>query len=204
MKKTGIILLVCVFLAGSANIMAQKIKIKKGSLDFLKGTEVLNVTFDYSGMGVGKFDNEEDYIEKKRKDYNEDEPGKGDRWAEHWVNDREKSYEPKFMELCNAYLEKADIDAKKDHPEAEYTMIVHTVFTEPGFNVGIARKNAEIDAEVSIVKTSAPDDVKAFITVKKSPGRSFGGGDFDTELRISEAYAKMGKELGKLIYKKTK
>jgi hypothetical protein len=34
------------------------------------------------------------------------------------------------------------------------------------------------------------------------PGRGAFGGDFDTEYRIGEAYAKCGKELAEIIYKK--
>ena len=55
MKRILVFLLIQTFLSG-VYLNAQKITVKKGSLDFLKGQKSLLATFDYSNMGVGKFD----------------------------------------------------------------------------------------------------------------------------------------------------
>lgn len=86
-------------------------------------------------------------------------------------------------------------------PKAKYTLIYKTTFTEPGFNVGVMRKNATIDGEAWIVETADKNKVIAKIAVTKAPGRMFGGFDFDTGERISEAYAMAGRALARLIVK---
>ena len=182
---------------------SQKITLKSGDLKFLKEVTQINVEYDYSDMGVGKFKNEEDYIEKKVADYNEDEPGRGDTWRENWYADREHTYQRKFKELVNSQFAKRGVSIKiGDYEDAEYTLILHTTFTEPGFNVGVMRKDALINANAIFIETGKPENELAVVEIKKSPGRVAMGNDYDTELRIGEAYAKAGKELAYFIWKK--
>jgi hypothetical protein len=115
------------------------------------------------------------------------------------VADRENRYEPKFFEL---FQKASDLNAGK-YPSAKYTMIFHTISTEPGYNVGVMRGNAEINTEIQIVETANKNKVIARLTMNKALGRTFGGFDFDTGLRISEAYADGGKALGKYIKSKS-
>ncbi len=88
------------FVAVALSVMtmsAQKIKVVSGDITVLKGQSELDVVFDYSGMGVGKFKSEEEYVIKKIKDYNKKEAGRGDKWAKAWVEDRNSRFEPKFF-----------------------------------------------------------------------------------------------------------
>jgi hypothetical protein len=172
----------------------QKIKVKEGDASALKGEKALNIEFTYDNLGVGKFKNEEEYIAKKREEYNKKEEGKGDKWAEAWINDRSRAYEPQFLEQ---FLEKSNV---KNEKSAKYTLIFHTTFIEPGFNVGAWRKSASINAVVTIVETANRNKVVAVITIDNAPGRDAMGYDFDTSWRISEAYAKAGKSLAKFIW----
>lgn len=177
----------------SLTALAQKIKLKEGSLDVLKNETSINIEFTYDNMAVGKFDKEADYINKKKTEYNAKEAGRGDRWEKAWIDDRKNRFEPNFIELFTKHSEMAD--SKK----AKYTLIFHTTFTEPGFNVYVTRKNASIDAEVLIVETANRNNVIAKLTLDNAPGRTFMGNDWDTGERISESYAKAGKSLGKYI-----
>lgn len=201
MRTFKISLILCLLVIFSGGVNAQKIKLAKGKLDFLKEVKVIKVEYDYSDMGVGKFDDEADYVKQKVNDYNEDEPGRGDKWHEAWVSDRTDRYQPKFEELINKYLEDAGVIVSEGSQDAKYTMILKTTFTEPGFNVGVARKPALINAEVIFIETGSPDNELAKITVDKSPGGGAFGNDYDAGFRIQEAYAKCGKELGKYLYK---
>jgi hypothetical protein len=178
---------------------AQKISIQKGSLGAIKGQKML-ATFDYSGMAVGKFDKEEDYIAKKMEDYNKDEAGKGDKWAASWKGDRERRYEPKFEELFNKYGEKPGVSAFRSATDAKYEVNIHTIFTEPGFNVGVMRKPAYIDAIVTFKDRTTGEEI-AVLKVDNVPGMDAMGYDFDTGVRIEESYAKLGKSLAGFIAK---
>ena len=198
--KTKFKLLIPIFLLIVLATHAQKIKIVQGNLTPLKGQKEINTEFTYDNMKVGKFDKEDDYIKEKKGKYNEKEAGKGDRWEKSWKNDRQTRFEPRFIELFSK-LSMMNADVK---PTAKYTLIFHTIFTEPGFNVGIMRKNALINGEATIVETADHSKVICKLTVDKAPGRTFGGYDFDSGERIQEAYAVAGKGLGKFILSKTK
>jgi len=191
LKKT--LLLVASFIFVTA-LQAQKLKLKQGDIGVLKGLTSINVEFTYDNLSVGKM-TEAEYVKKKTEDYNEKESGKGDKWAEAWVADRKRAYEPQFLEQ---FEEKSNI---KNDKSAKYTLIFHTTFIEPGFNVGAWRKNAYIDAEVTIVEGNDTTKPIAVISIDNSPGRDAMGVDFDTSWRISEAYAKAGKSLAKFIGK---
>lgn len=172
---------------------AQKFKLQEGDLAALKGQTTINIEFTYDNMRVGKFDNEADYIADRTATYNKKEAGKGDAWAKSWVNDREARFEPKFIELFEKY---GDITNKK---KSKYTLIFHTKATEPGFNIGITSKPSDIDGEAIIVETEDRSKVVAKISVDNAKGRNFFGYDFDTGLRIAEAYEAAGKHLAKWL-----
>ncbi|MCU0457383.1 MAG: hypothetical protein MUE74_13900 [Bacteroidales bacterium] len=198
MKKLFVAVFV-LMLSSGLMLDAQKISIQKGSLGVIKGQKML-ATFDYSGMAVGKFDKEDDYIAKKMEDYNKDEAGKGDKWATSWKGDRERRYEPKFEELFNKYGEKPGVSAFRSATDAKYEVNIHTIFTEPGFNVGVMRKPAYIDAIVTFKDRASGEEV-AVVKVDNVPGMDAMGYDFDTGVRIEESYAKLGKSLAGFIAK---
>src|SRR5262249_19814200 len=151
------------------------IKLLEGNLAPLKDEKNINVEFAYDNMRVGKYDKEEEYVNDKKSTYNSKEPGKGDQWAKDWVGDRKYRYEPKFNELFEKYAEKTI------SPNAKYTLIFKTTFTEPGFNIAITRKSAAIDGEAWIVETANKNNVIAKIRVEKAPGKAFwSGNDYDT------------------------
>ncbi len=191
MKAVG--LMVLVFF--SINTSAQKIKLREGDISVLKGETAMNIEFIYDGTSVGSYTDEKEYIQKKVDDYNKKEPGSGDRFAKAWVGDRKTRFEPKFKELFEEHSKKL-VKAS-----AKYTMIFKTTSTEPGYNIYIKRKNAEIDAEVTIVETADRTKTIAVLSVSNAPGRTFGGNDYDTGSRLSEAYAVAGKRLGIFIEK---
>lgn len=174
---------------------AQKITVLEGDLKPLKEEKSVNIKFVYDDMQVGQM-TEEEYLNKKVAEFNEKEAGRGDRWRISWNDDRAALFEPKFIELFN----KSGNIGINNSPQ-KYTMIFHTIFTEPGFNVGVVRANASINAIVSIVETENPDNLIAKVQILNAPGRGALGFDFATGPRIMEAYAAAGKQLAKTIQK---
>lgn len=190
------LLLLTLFLIPSLGF-SQKIKYK-GDIKSLKEVTEYDVEFIFEGMAVGKFNTEKEYTNKKVSEYNEKEEGKGDTWLKNWEADRENRYIPKFLELINKTAkEKFSVEDK----DTDYVMIVKTTFTEPGYNVGVWRKDASIDLEITIKKKNDENPIVTF-TLKKAPGRGGMGYDFDTGYRIEQAYAKAGKSFGKFLRKK--
>ena len=179
----------------SITVNAQRIKLTQGDLAALKSETSIDFKFTYENMGVGKYKDEADYVTQKTADYNKKESGKGDTWAKAWVDDRAFRYEPKFIELFIKYS-----NMTRD-PQAKYTIIFNTYFTEPGFNVGVLRQSAKINGTATIVETANPSNVIAVVSIEKAPGGDWSGYDFDTGLRIQESYAEAGKGLAKFIKK---
>jgi hypothetical protein len=191
------ILLFCMLLSSAS--FAQKVKLVEGSLKPLKGQKAIRVEFTYDNMIVGKDLTEEDYIKRKKEEYNEKEAGRGEKWEKAWVDDRKERFEPQFVELFEKHS-----SMTTNANDAQYTLVFHTTRTEPGWNVGVMRAPARIDAEVSIQESANPDKVIARLTVVNAPGRDAAGFDFDTGYRIQEAYAKSGKEIAQLLVKQIK
>ncbi|MCG9910028.1 MAG: hypothetical protein MH137_01900 [Flavobacteriales bacterium] len=199
MKRTFALFIGVAFLA--SGVSAQKIKLVSGKLGFLKSEKSIAIEYDYSQMGVGKFKSEQDYLDKKSDEYNKKEPGKGDQWKQAWKNDRASRFQPKFEELLNKNTEKLGPVFGGGASGTPVVMVVKTTYTEPGYNIAISRAPAMINLEITFKQNGAE---AAKITLKGAPGATFGGYDFDTGLRIGEAYAKAGKELGKFITKMAK
>jgi hypothetical protein len=172
---------------------AQRIKTIEGDIAVLKSETAINIEFTYNDMSVGKFEHESEYLEKKKAEYNAKEPGRGEEWAKSWIADRKMVFQPKFIDL---FEKSTNMTVKA---AAKYTIIFHTTSTEPGYNIYVSHKNAEIDAEATIVETDNRAKIIAVISVKNAPGRTFSGNDFATGDRIAECYAVSGKKLGKFI-----
>jgi len=196
------LLVAVLLLLGITTLNAQKIVLKKGSLEKLKTEKFFNIEYVYDGMSVGKFDKEEDYVAKKVTEYNEKEKGRGDKWKKSWIADRKSRFQPKFEQLLNKYLDGKGVFVGEENKDAKYTMILKTTSTEPGFNIYVSRKPAMIDVILYIVESENHDNVIAEIVSKGNTGSGLGTNDFDSGARIQEAYAKCGKELGKWLTKK--
>jgi hypothetical protein len=179
----------------SQSIKAQHIKLMEGNLAPLRSESSIVLQFAYDNMRVGKYDKEDDYVNAKKDEYNRKDPGRGDNWAKNWVADRKGRFEPKFTELFEKH------SGLSSSNKAKYTLIFKTIFTEPGYNIGIMKNNAEIDAEIWIVETANPSNVIAKISLRNAPGRTYTGNDYDSGERISESYAVAGKNLGKFVKK---
>ncbi|HMU13010.1 MAG: hypothetical protein JST41_13330 [Bacteroidetes bacterium] len=182
---------------------AMRTILKKGDFSALQDQTSVLLVYDYSDMTVGKF-TEENYVNKKRDEYNKKESGRGDTWAGKWVGARTELYEPKFEELLNDRLAsgKSALKAGKDKTDAKYVIKVHTTETEPGYNVGVSRVPGYITAVMTLYEASAPDNVLGEVEIERAPAQGAMGFDFDAGGRIAEGYAKMGKEFGTWLTKK--
>jgi hypothetical protein len=201
------ILISFIFSLACGTAAAQKIRVVKGSLESIAAETAIGAVFTYEDMQVGKL-READYIERKVADYNEDEPGRGDTWRENWVNDRAERFEPKFLELFGKYMADGSrngggIALTPDDGQTKFIFVVNTYFTEPGFNVGIMRRNAAVTLDVDVVERATGESV-ARVLVENASANSFSGLDFDTGFRIQECYAKAGREYAKFLVRSLK
>ncbi len=186
-------------------------KFINGDVKFLKGQTSLNVKFDYDNMLVGNL-SEEAYITQETQKQNKMKSGSGDSWATKWKADKASRFEPQFMEWFNKSIKKLGIVATSVTGDAttKYSMIVKVIKTEPGVYIGVsafghdAGQETYITIMVSFVETTTPATDLATISVPKSVGTATSFANYDTGLRITDAYVIAGKTLGSFIAKNCK
>jgi hypothetical protein len=176
-------------------VKAQEVNLSKGNLAILKDETTINIEFIYEKMSVGDFSKEAEYIKKRTEELNEKSPGSGDAWAVKWQEDKVEKFEPKFI-LGFTKLSKMTVNK-----DAKYTLIFNTKALEPGYQAGIAKKNAGIDGTVTLVETANRTKKLAVLSVERPGENKFRGAAFDAGARIADAYYLTGQKVGKFIKK---
>jgi hypothetical protein len=198
-KKLNVALTVVLCMVAYTAFCGGKAKLLSGNLSSLKGNSI-SVSFVYDSMSVGKFKNESDYIAAKKQEYNAKEAVRGDKWEGLWKVDRVARFEPTFLDLVNKYAARTGMTFATSSDL--FKMVVKTTFTEPGFNIMVARQPAVINTEYTFLDGSGKEIAK--VSVTGATGSTFGVYDYDTGVRISEAYALSGKILGGFLSKMLK
>lgn len=200
MKK----LFLLMFFAISTVTMAQKFKIQSGDAKFIKGTEVVNVVFDYSDMKLLKENyTEEEYIPKRIAELNKKTEGSGDIWKKQWERSKEELWNPKFITVFNKVFSKENINTKlKENAESPYTLVVKVKWIYPGWDAGIMKQAAKVTTQLTFMET---DTKKVLCEIESvdSPGDQWGS-NFNNETRIGEGFAKTGKTLAQRIERDVK
>lgn len=163
-----------------------------GRLAALAGEKTLRMApVDYDGVRVEGTSEKDFLAASSRKDARD---------VENWHEAKRVKYPARFMELCNRVLEKVDVVVSEDAKDAKYSVVVKVLSIDPGWNVGIMRRPAMTQFRVSIVETANPNAV-LYSVDRSYPGADAWGYDFDQTYRISESFAKCGKEVGKILLK---
>jgi hypothetical protein len=177
---------------------AQEVDLTKGDLSILKGEASINFEFTYDKMAVGDFNKESDYIKKRIEELNAKEPGTGDKWHTEWEEQKKNYFGDKFMlGFFKSYEMKYDKSAR-------YTLIFNTKALEPGYQVGISKRNAGVDGTITVVETGKPEKKLAVLFVERKPETKWRGAAFDAKSRIGDAYYVDGLAVGKFFKKNVK
>jgi hypothetical protein len=185
--------LVIAFLFTYFSSNAQDVNQMKGNVFMLKDEKTVNVEFTYDKMSVGDYGKEAEYIKTKKKEMNDKEAGTGDTWAIKWEEDKAMRYEPKFI---LGFTNLSGFTIAKD---AKYTLIFNTKALEPGYSIGVSKRNAGIDGTVTIVETANRAKILATLSVERPDENKWRGAAFDAGSRIADAYYLSGQKVGKFI-----
>lgn len=181
------------------SLVAQKPILLEGEWQSLKNIEKFDLEFDYSNVEIPDFEKEDDYVNLKMKEKDADNPGDGLIWKKRYFADRDMHYEPRFEESFN---KRGNEKTAKTYDTSEYVLKVHTTKLYHGWNVGVMRKSARIDATIAIYKRG---EETAMFKVKYEDvkGADAMGYDFSIHTRVAEAYAKLAKSFLRDLKKKT-
>ncbi|MEO6491031.1 MAG: hypothetical protein ABIO04_13900 [Ferruginibacter sp.] len=179
----------------STVIQAQEVSQNKGDLAILKDQQSINIEFTYEKMRVGDYSKEEEYIKTRVKEMNTKEAGTGDSWAIKWAENKEMMFEPKFI---LGFTKTSKMTVAKD---AKYTLIFNTKALEPGYSIGVSKRNAGIDGVATIVETADRTKKLVVLSVERPEENKWRGAAFDAGSRIADAYFLSGQKIGKFIKK---
>lgn len=196
MKKTTLGLLATLF---TLSLVAQKPILLEGEWQSLKNIEKFDLEFDYSNVEIPDFEKEDDYVNLKMKEKDADNPGDGMIWKKRYFADRDMHYEPRFEESFN---KRGNEKTAKDYDNSEYVLKVHTTKLYHGWNVGVMRKAARIDATIAIYKRGEETPTLK-VKYEDVKGADAMGYDFSIHTRVAEAYAKLAKSFLRDLKKKT-
>lgn len=198
MKTIKFYLALAGVLLSSLTGFAQEVDLTKGDLSVLKGETSISFQFTYEKMAVGDFSKEADYIKKRVDELNAKEPGTGEKWLTEWEEQKKGYFGDKFMlGFTKGYEIKAEEGAK-------YTLIFNTKALEPGYQVGISKKNAGVDGTITLIETGKPEKKLAVLYVERKPETKWRGAAFDAKSRIGDAYYVDGMAVGKFFKKNIK
>lgn len=204
-------------MAATTAAFAQKTKITKGDFTELKGQTEVNVKYDYSKLecvGGGPFSKkkkpEAEWLEEVKNKKNEKEAGTGDDFVKRWNAAKQGAFEPNFeVKMADAW--KGTL-VKRGLDNAKYTLLIHVLYTDPGYSIGVSSADAYLSVAIDVVDASGNvsssltmDMIKGASPTKNIPGMGFDVGGLTFEKRLGESYEKMAKSLyGKVLKKALK
>lgn len=197
MKKIFLLLFVTV----TTMSFGQNLTIISGNLGFLKGQTEVNVERNY-GSPLFQADNfsETEYLERRHK---ETVAKKGEAAWKTWIDTWEQHVETIWTEKFVEGLNKSKKIKFAQNIEAKYTLIIRPTWMYAGWS-GFVTQPGKLSAEITIVETANPSNV--LVTMKGDKIEGVGSKvDYGMEYgRLSAAYEKTGKEIGKEIKKTLK
>lgn len=197
MKKIFLLLFVTV----TTMSFGQNLTIISGNLGFLKGQTEVNVERNY-GSPLFQADNfsETEYLERRHK---ETVAKKGEAAWKTWIDTWEQHVETIWTEKFVEGLNKSKKIKFAQNIESKYTLIIRPTWMYAGWS-GFVTQPGKLSAEITIVETANPSNV--LVTMKGDKIEGVGSKvDYGMEYgRLSAAYEKTGKEIGKEIKKALK
>jgi len=216
--KTMKLLTTALLIGATSVAFAQKTKITTGDFSELKGQTEVNVVFDYSNLecvGGAPFSKkpkpEAEWIAETVAKKNEKEAGTGDDWAKRWEAAKAGAFEPNF-ETKMAEEWKGTL-VKRGLENAKYTIVVHVLYTDPGYSIGVSASDAWLSVAIDVVETGS-DKVISSLTMDRikgaAPGKGIPGaggivsamGSLTFEQRLGESYEKAAKSFYRKVLKK--
>jgi len=183
-------------LATSTISFAQRIKIDKKKLEFLKNETKVGVklTFPRDMTFFRDQMTENEFIAYMQKRRNTKKSSKGTEWLEAYKIAKRTTWQDDFLSGINVELTKySDLKFTNSDDETNYLLIIEGDWLYPGYGGGasVAREEAKLEVTLKFVKTSDPQSILYSTTTPKIIG-NYAYGEFGTILRTGECYKKLG------------
>lgn len=120
---------------------SQRFKELEGKFENLSAVNSFKVEFNYEKIQVHGFDSEEDFLNEKMEKRKAD-PEKAENFKKEWFLNREKYYNPAFVNYFNTYFKKGECKIVDDSP---YLIKVNLTWIYPGYAIEPAKLSATIE-----------------------------------------------------------
>lgn len=120
---------------------SQRYDIYEGKFENLSKINSFKVEFNYENIQVHGFDSEEDFLKEKMEKRKAD-PEKAENFKKDWFSNREKYYNPAFINYFNTFFKKGECKIVDDSP---YLMVVNLTWVYPGYAIEPAKLSATIN-----------------------------------------------------------
>lgn len=197
-----------VFLSFSILISnAQEIKILSGSTKAVAEIKAFELVMNYEGLKVKDHDSEEDLKEKVIAELDREAENSGQDWLSDWEENKTKKYPSKVSRSYTKTLYKVGqlIATRSYEGEIDGKIVIDTESISLGFKKGRKVENARVTALVSFYNIN--EDLLLQLRISDCPGLQSASNVYNnsspwyaTFERISESYAKLGKEVAIHIY----
>ena len=173
MKKIYLIALISLLSVVSIQIVAQEVPPDKrsvwftdvqkgflvisGDISAIKGQKTLNISISKRIQKMGtKYQPDSVFIANRVKEFNDEKPGKGDKWLEEW-NKEKNNFNTVFIEGFNKITAKSGIKVSLNDPSVEYTCLITTKHLMAYFG------KIYVILDMDVVKTNDPSIIVATV-----------------------------------------
>lgn len=190
------------FIVSTAFGYGQIFKTDQGSLESISGVKRYNIVFEYAeNLKIPKYKSEEAFLEMHARKKDKKKLGTGDTFKKLWFANREKLFEPKFIQEFNFFnLKEKQVTVARNVSDAAYTMVVKTSLIDPGNSNFFFKKDARLEVTIYIYKSDSPNQILYATEIVDVHSRGANKNDYD---RIMSAFAELGRGLSKHLSRKT-
>ncbi len=187
--------IVALLVATGGSCFAQRIKIDKKKLDFLKNqTEVaVQLIFPEDFVIHGDL-SEKEFIEKMKKKYGKIDKSLGLKWFETYEKAKKETWRDAFIQGINERLVTySDLKFVSSDKETNYRLVIEADWMYIGYggSASVGREEGKLEVTLRFFKTSEPDSQLYFTQSPKVIG-NYAYGEFGDIERIRECYNKLG------------
>ncbi len=168
------------------------IKITGGEVSNLELNKKIHVSYDYSRMAVGSFQNEAEYLENKKKVL---KPKKYDRFILNWTEMRKNALENRFEFSLNEFLYPIGMEFLHDSVTNGVNLIVEPLKIEPDYRQLENQSEPYVKMVCSFFDKHGELMLRYVLT-------AYGSREKNEAERLGECYSIAGKMLAKDILKK--
>ena len=207
MRNVSKMLMIAGLIFVSSNVLAQKPKVVSGDMASLKSVTLWDVQIEFNAPEMHKYGTYEEFLTEMVTKFNEDVPGKGDSWLVKWNENINTRYNDKFCTLMNKFLLKVasqKVVVAKDLEGALGKIVIKPYWIYLGYVSPVARQPSKVSSKIHFLDADGKELL--VVDMKESPGDIYSGayGEEGTFIRVTESFAKCGKDLagwlGKKVY----